>query len=69
MDQSSASSLQTFTVAVRGSSKSSARSPKQVPSPTVRTRAPSMSTWAVPRAMTKRLLPNSPCLKIWAPRT
>mmetsp|Transcript_37204 Transcript_37204/g.115732 ORF Transcript_37204/g.115732 Transcript_37204/m.115732 type:complete len:222 (+) Transcript_37204:257-922(+) len=67
MDQSSASLLTTSTVAVRGSSKSKARSPKYAFFPRVRTNLPSITTDTSPLAITKKDEPTSPRLMTCAP--
>mmetsp|Transcript_37729 Transcript_37729/g.117626 ORF Transcript_37729/g.117626 Transcript_37729/m.117626 type:complete len:208 (+) Transcript_37729:816-1439(+) len=67
MDQSSASLLKTSTVAVRGSSKSKARSPKYAFLPRVRTNLLSIITDTSPLAITKKDEPTSACLITCAP--
>ena len=50
-----------MTVAVRGTSRSSAISPKKSPGPSRVCSAPSIATAAVPSAITKKRSPASPC--------
>mmetsp|Transcript_56802 Transcript_56802/g.164808 ORF Transcript_56802/g.164808 Transcript_56802/m.164808 type:complete len:362 (+) Transcript_56802:1443-2528(+) len=66
-DQSPAEGLETSTVALLGSSKRTARSPKQVPLPNVRISLSSIETLTSPSAMTKNERPISPCWKTLAP--